>query len=325
MALLEIQNLNTWFHLENGLVKAVHDVDLTVEEGDILGLIGESGSGKSMLAKSVIGLVDPPGHVESGSIRFDGHELLTCSEKERRALRGRDISYLIQNPMSAFNPMHTVGRHLTDAVRLTTGCSRKQATAEALRLLDSVGLENAPMLARCYPHQFSGGMLQRAAIAMAVAGQPRLLIADEPTTALDVNLQGQILNLLSDLHRRLGMTILVITHNFAVVKAICTRVVVLYAGSIMEEGPVNALWERPSHPYTRLLLNALITLDRQPDERFEKPIGYPGARPEDGCPFYPLCPNARSLCRTRRPALWDLGGGHHVACHGYGKEDTPWR
>lgn len=324
MSLLEVQHLNTWFHLDSGLLKAVRDVDLTVEEGDVLGLVGESGSGKSMLAKSVIGLVDPPGRIESGSIRFDGRDLLTCSEKERRALRGREISYLIQNPMSAFNPMHTVGRHLTDAVRLATGCSRREARAESLRLLDSVGLENAPLLARCYPHQFSGGMLQRAAIAMAVAGRPRLLIADEPTTALDVNLQGQILELLLDLRRRLGVSILVITHNFAVVKAICTRVVVLYAGSVMEEGAVNTLWEHPCHPYTRLLMDALITLDRQPDENGEERTGNPNARDEAGCPFAPLCPHARDLCRTQRPALRDLGGGHRVACHGFGEEERPW-
>jgi ABC-type dipeptide/oligopeptide/nickel transport system ATPase component len=264
MELLRVENLSTWFRPDAPApVKAVSHVSFTADEGQILGIVGESGSGKSVTAKSIMGLIAPPGKIMEGEILLHGRNLRACSERELQAVRGREIAYMIQNPMSAFNPVHTVGHHLTgDLRRYNPSLSRRDADARACALLEEVGIP--PDLRDSYPHQFSGGMLQRAALALAIAGRPKLLIADEPTTSLDANLQSQILKLLKRISREEHLSLVVITHNFSVVWELCDSVLVMKSGEIVERGTAGSIYHAPTHPYTRELLDALITMDRKP-------------------------------------------------------------
>lgn len=263
MELLRVENLSVQFNPETpSPVKAVSGISFTVEEGQIVGIVGESGSGKSVTAKSIMGLITPPGKIMEGEIFLRGQNLRNYSEKDMQKIRGREISYLIQNPMAAFNPMYTIGRHITNDLRRFHHLSRQDADARACALLQEAGI--SPDLRNSYPHQFSGGMLQRAALALAIAGNPRLLIADEPTTALDTNLQSQILKLLKKISREEQIAMLVITHNFSVVWELCDDVLVMKNGKIVERGTTQSIYRSPAHPYTKDLLNALITMDRKP-------------------------------------------------------------
>ena len=315
MALLEVRDLRTYFHTEDGVARAVDGVSLEVERGEVLGVVGESGCGKSVTSLSIMGLVEAPGRIEDGSrIRFGGRELTGLSEKELRAIRGNDIAMIFQEPMTSLNPVYPVGDQVGEALRLHRGLSKKEARARAVELLRLVGIPVPERRVDEYPHQLSGGMRQRVMIAMALANEPDLLIADEPTTALDVTIQAQILELLLELRDRLGMGMVLVTHDLGVVAEVADRVVVMYAGQVVEEGPVEALFDRPAHPYTRGLLAAIP----RPDQKAGRLAVIPGTVPApthwpDGCRFRPRCPYAWDRCHEQ-PALLDAGPGQRARC-----------
>ncbi|MBW3554746.1 MAG: ABC transporter ATP-binding protein [Gemmatimonadetes bacterium] len=316
MALLEVRDLRTYFHTEGGVAKAVDGVSFHVERGEVLGIVGESGCGKSVTSLSVMGLVSEPGRIEEGSsITYDGRELTTLSEKEMRGIRGNDIAMIFQEPMTSLNPVFPVGDQISEALRLHRGLKKKEARGRAIELLQLVGIPVPERRVDEYPHQLSGGMRQRVMIAMALANEPDVLIADEPTTALDVTIQAQILELLDELRERLGMAIVLITHDLGVVAEVCDRVVVMYAGQVVEEGPVGDIFGRPSHPYTQGLLAAVP----RPDRREGTLAVIPGTVPPPtnwptGCRFHDRCPYAWDLTREKMPPLFDLGGDHRSRC-----------
>ncbi|MFA5347440.1 MAG: ABC transporter ATP-binding protein [Methanoregula sp.] len=313
--ILEIKQLNSWFNVKNSIVKAVEDVNLSLAEGEILGIVGESGCGKSVLAKSIIGLLEPPGRIVAGSIAYKGRDLVGCPEKEYCKLRSSSISYLIQNPMSAFNPVFSIRQQLVKTILRQKGYSKAQASDYALELLAAVKIGNAKETGNYYPHQLSGGMLQRAAIALAIAGNPDILIADEPTTALDMSIQAEILALLKKLNRERHISMLIITHNFGVIWEICERVIVMYAGRIVEEASTADIYRNPRHPYTRALLNSILTME----ERREICLPYlPGSVSREdswGCNFAARCEKAKDNCRSEVPVLQEIEPGHFVCCH----------
>ena len=319
MSLLEIENLRLAFEGFEGTAEVLDGVSLAIAHGEAVGLVGESGCGKSVLARSVLRLdPSPPLRVRSGAIRFDNADVLAMAPAALRALRGAGIGMVFQDPTTYLNPVFTIGQLLADIFRAHR-CrvpNDEPIGARSVALLRAVQLpEPEAMLAR-YPHQLSGGMRQRVLIAMALAGNPRLLIADEPTTALDVTIQAQILALLADLVARLDLTLLLITHDVGVVGAICRRVVVMYAGAIVEEAPTARLFEAPRHPYTRGLLDAVPDLAHPG----RLPRGIPGTIPSlrdppPGCRFHPRCPIAMAVCRHEKPVLRAVGPGHRVACH----------
>lgn len=314
--LLEIDNLSTWFDTIDGTVRSVDGVSYTVRAGETLGVVGESGCGKSVTAMSVLRLIPtPPGRYAGGQIRYRGQDLLTLSEKQMRAIRGNRISMIFQEPMTSLNPVMTVGRQIGETVMLHQGLSRRQAYAHAEEMLRRVQIAEPARRVREYPHQLSGGMRQRVMIALALACNPEILIADEPTTALDVTIQAQIVDLLRDLQQALGMGIVLITHDLGVVAESCQRVVVMYAGRKVEEAPVKALFERPLHPYTRALMASMPALSGSTDRLTEIPgmVPSPGALPQ-GCRFAPRCTYATEQCRTQTPPLQALGPDHVVAC-----------
>ncbi|HUE76380.1 MAG TPA: ABC transporter ATP-binding protein [Longimicrobiales bacterium] len=316
MALLEVRDLRTYFHTGDGIAKAVDGVSFHVERGEVLGIVGESGCGKSVTSLSVMGLVAEPGRIEEGSsIVYDGRELTGLSEKELRAIRGNDIAMIFQEPMTSLNPVFRVGEQIAEAVRLHRGLSKKEARARAVELLQLVGIPVPERRVDEYPHQLSGGMRQRVMIAMALANEPDLLIADEPTTALDVTIQAQILELLNGIRQRLGMGILLITHDLGVVAEVCDRVIVMYAGQVVEEGTVADIFERPSHPYTQGLLAAVPRADRKAGRLAVIPGTVPPpTRWPTGCRFHDRCPYAWDLTREQMPPLFDLEGGHRSRC-----------
>lgn len=314
--ILEVNHISTWFYTRDGIVKALQDVDFDLGKGEILGVVGESGCGKSVMAKSLIGLVDPPGKIVSGKIIYGGKELQNIPDRELRRLRGREIAYLLQNPMSAFNPMFTVLKHICDSILIHEKVKKKEAVRRAISLLGKTGFTEPEIAAQKYPHQFSGGMLQRAAIAMSIACNPRLLIADEPTTALDVSMQSQILQLLRELRDALGMSIIVITHNFGVVWDICDRVIVMYAGKVVESASVKAIYDRPAHPYTKALLDSVVSMEIQNDMPLPS---IPGMVMDlknirKGCNFAPRCSYAAEYCREETPRLVETDKDHFTAC-----------
>lgn len=262
MELLTVKNLSTQFDQgATSSLRAVSNVSFTVAPREIIGIVGESGSGKSVTAKSIMGLIDPPGRITGGEILFDGRNLLSLSEREMQKIRGSEIAYVIQNPMASFNPMFSIGQHIASDLRRREHLSRRAAEDDTCKLLQEVGI--APELRSGYPHQFSGGMLQRAALALAIAGHPKLLIADEPTTALDTNIQRQILKLLKRINCEDHLAMIVITHNFSVVWELCDYVLVMKDGQIVERGTTRKIYDFPAHPYTKKLLKALITMDRE--------------------------------------------------------------
>jgi len=320
MALLEIENLQTHFRSPDGVNRAVDGVSFTVEAGETVAIVGESGCGKSVTASSVLRLIpEPPGKIK-GSIRFEGVDLLKLDERAMRDIRGNQISMVFQEPMTSLNPVLTVGRQIGETLRLHQGLGREAAERRAVEMLRLVGIAEPERRAREYPHQLSGGMRQRVMIAIALACNPKLLIADEPTTALDVTIQAQILDLMSELKQRVGAAIILITHDLGVVAEIAERVLVMYAGRKVEEAPVGELFRSPRHPYTQGLLGALPKLGSSLNEKATKLVEIPGAVPSlkqriAGCVFASRCALARDVCRHVPPALELKAPGHLAACH----------
>jgi peptide/nickel transport system ATP-binding protein len=313
-AVLEVRGLRTEFATDAGVVRAVNDVSITVPRGKVVGVVGESGSGKSVTARSILRMVNPPGRIVAGELLFDGRDLLTLSEKDMLGIRGSEIAMVFQDPQSALNPVMTVGDQIAEAMTVH-GVGKRAARTRALDLLRQVGIPDAARRIDDYPHQFSGGMRQRVVIAIALAGEPSLLIADEPTTALDVTIQAQILRLLGRLRDELGIAVLMITHDMGVVAETCDDVVVMYGGRVVEQGPVDIVFKRQEHPYTADLLKAMPRLDA--GDRGRLPA-IPGAPPDPaalpaGCAFHPRCRLAEDRCRTEIPVLSGTGG-HVAAC-----------
>jgi len=313
--LLEIRGLRVEFDTDAGTVGAVDGIDLTVRRGEILGLVGESGSGKSVTALAIFRLIRRPGRIAGGSIRFEGRELLDLPEEEMRRIRGAQISMVFQSPRTALNPVLPLGRQIARLYELHQGCTAAEARRRTLEMLGLVGIPEPQRRARQYAHQLSGGMCQRVMIAMALATSPRLLLADEPTTGLDVSIAAQILDLLRDLGRRTGASILLITHDLAVVAGLCDRVAVMHAGQLVECADVRTLFREPAHPYTWALVRSIPRVDR---EVAMEPI--PGDVPSlldapPGCRYADRCPDVLDVCRTVKPALSVLAPDHEVACY----------
>ncbi|NLT35598.1 MAG: ABC transporter ATP-binding protein [Gaiellales bacterium] len=317
--LLDIKDLKTQFFTREGVVHAVDGVSYSIDKGKTLGLVGESGCGKSVSAMSIMRLIpDPPGKIVAGSILFDGEELTTMDDRRMRQIRGNQISMIFQDPMTSLNPVVRIGTQMTEGIRLHLGLSRQEAEDRAVELLEAVGMPDARRRLRDHPHQFSGGMRQRVMIAMALSCDPKLLIADEPTTALDVTIQAQILDLLERLQERFEMAILLITHDLGVVAGVSDHVAVMYAGRIVEQAPTTELFANPQHPYTLALLNSIPRLDTQGHSRLANIAGLPPdlVNPPAGCPFNPRCAFASERCRgEEQPQLQCCDASDHlVAC-----------
>jgi peptide/nickel transport system ATP-binding protein/oligopeptide transport system ATP-binding protein len=314
--LLEIRNLKTVFETNAGTVRAVDDVSFSIEEGEVLGLVGESGCGKSITALSILRLIAAPGQIVGGSIKFKGRNLLECSSDEMRSIRGNDIAMIFQDPMTSLNPVYTVGEQIAEAIRLHRGLDRSSAWAAAIQAMKEVAIPDAERRASDYPHQLSGGMRQRVMIAMALACDPELLIADEPTTALDVTIQAQILDLINGLRTRRNLSVLLITHDLGVIAETADRVAVMYTGRIVEEGSVAQLFSAPKHPYTRGLLKSLPEMNQSGGlrlETIEGSVPNPSALP-DGCHFAPRCTHAVEQCLTGEVELIGFPDGSAVRC-----------
>jgi oligopeptide transport system ATP-binding protein len=315
--LLEVNNLKTYFFTRGGVVKAVDDVSLTIKPGETLGIVGESGCGKSVTALSVMRLVaNPPGKIVGGEINLNGENILEMSQEELTELRGSQISMIFQDPMTSLNPVFTVGYQIAETVqRHRKEVSKDQAWKRAIEMLDLVRISDAKRRAKNYPHEFSGGMRQRVMIAIALACNPKLLIADEPTTALDVTIQAQILELMKGLSKEFNTAVMLITHDLGVVAGSCERVNVMYAGHIVESAPVKQVFETPAHPYTVGLLHSIPRLDDQRGIKLTPIAGQPPdlLNPPVGCPYAPRCPKVQSRCRQERPELMPVGRGEQVA------------
>jgi oligopeptide transport system ATP-binding protein len=315
--LLEVRNLRTYFYTEEGVVRAVDGVSWDLGEGETLGLVGESGCGKSVTAMSILRLIpNPPGRIVDGEIMFDGRDLLKIGDAEMRSIRGNRIAMVFQEPMTSLNPVLTIGQQIKEAITLHLGLRDEDATARAVELLEMVGIPEAAGRLNDYPHQFSGGMRQRVMIAMALSCNPRLLIADEPTTALDVTIQAQILEIMARLSSELGTAVLIITHNLGVVARYADRVNVMYAGKIVESGTAMDIFKRPRHPYTVGLLESVPRLDETEHRRLATIEGQPPLliQPIPGCPFEPRCDWAIEKCRNEPPPLEPKEPSHTAAC-----------
>jgi peptide/nickel transport system ATP-binding protein len=317
--LLDIRGLKTYFATDEGMVHAVDGVDMAIDAGETLGVVGESGCGKSVTAFTVMRLVPiPPGRIVAGEILWRGRDLLGLDDRAMRSIRAREIAMVFQEPMTSLNPVYTVGDQIAEVLRLHEGLGRRAALDRAAAMLETVHIPNPARRVRDYPHQFSGGMRQRVMIAMALACKPALLIADEPTTALDVTIQAQILELLADLKAKLGMAVMLITHAMGVVAETAQRVVVMYAGKVVEEAPVEEIFRAPRHPYTQGLIRSIPRLDTPPGrkQRLEAIAGVVPSllEPRPGCRFAARCPYARDDCRAETPPLREVAPGHKVAC-----------
>ena len=315
MALIEVQHLKKYFDVPNGTLHAVDDVSFKIEKGTTMGVVGESGCGKSVTSMSLLGLLGPGGSVTEGSICYEDRDLLTLSEKELDQIRGKEISMIFQDPMSSLNPTFTIGYQIMEGLRIHLGLKKREAWVRAVELLARVGMKEPEMVMKSYPHTLSGGMRQRAIIAMALACNPKLLIADEPTTALDVSVQAQIMELLKRLQKESRMAVLLITHDMGVVSHMADRVLVMYAGQIVEEAEAEELFRHPSHPYTRALLSAIPTTGDSEDRKLSS---IPGMVPENydtisGCRFADRCPYTRQECH-QRIGLREISKGHTVRC-----------
>ncbi|MEV6807301.1 ABC transporter ATP-binding protein [Streptomyces sp. NPDC017405] len=315
--LLEVRDLHVEFRTRDGVARAVNGVGCAVDAGQTLAVLGESGSGKSVTAQAVMGILDsPPARITGGRVLFQGRDLLTLKERERRRIRGSAMAMIFQDALSALNPVLSVGDQLGEMFVVHRGMSRKDARARAVELMDRVRIPAAAQRVRDYPHQFSGGMRQRIMIAMALALRPALVIADEPTTALDVTVQAQVMDLLAELRREYRMALILITHDLGVVADVADRIAVMYAGKIVESAPVHDLYRAPAHPYTRGLLDSVPRLDRKGRELYAiKGLPPNLVRVPPGCSFHPRCPLAREVCRTDEPPLYEVPGGRGSACH----------
>jgi peptide/nickel transport system ATP-binding protein len=319
MPLLDIQGLAVHFKTDDGWLHAVDGVDIAIDAAETVCVVGESGCGKSVTAKTVMKLLDmPPGRIVAGKVMWQGRDLVPCSAEEMRRIRAREIAIIFQEPMTSLNPVYTVGEQIAESVRLHTGVSRKEALDRAVEMLRLVRIPTPERRVRDYPHQFSGGMRQRVMIAMALACDPKLLIADEPTTALDVTIQAQILDLIGELKARLGMAVMLITHAMGVVAETAQRVVVMYAGKVVEEAPVVELFARPRHPYTQGLIRSIprIDLDAEHKTRLEAIAGTVPKLidPAPGCRFAARCKYAQPACTAADPPLREVAPGHRAAC-----------
>ena len=321
--ILEIKDLCVEFQTVEGVVHAVDHLNYTLHKGEKLGIVGESGSGKSVSSLGMMQLIpNPPGRITGGEILYHGKDLVKASEKEMQKIRGNEISMIFQEPMTSLNPIIKCGKQIAESLRLHRGMKKKEAMEEAVRMMRAVGIANPEVRAHEYPHQMSGGMRQRVMIAMALACQPQILIADEPTTALDVTIQAQILDLIRELNESMGTSVVFITHDLGVVSELCDTVIVMYTGHIVEQAPVKELFESPKHPYTKGLLNAIpkITRERNPLETIEGMVPNPTERIE-GCSFSPRCPYATDQCRKAGPPMAELSDGRLVRCWQYAKEN----
>ena len=315
--LLEVKNLKTHFFTEEGVVRAVDGVTWHLDEGETLALVGESGCGKSVTAMSILRLIpNPPGRIVEGEIFFEGEDLLKVSDAEMRSIRGNRIAMVFQEPMTSLNPVLTIGQQIRESIVLHLGLGEEESTARAVELLELVGIPEAEQRIKDYPHQFSGGMRQRVMIAMALSCNPKLLIADEPTTALDVTIQAQILEIMANLSQEFGSAVLVITHNLGVVARYADRVNVMYAGNIVESGTAIDVFKHATHPYTVGLLESVPRLDATEHKRLATIEGQPPllVDPIPGCPFEPRCAWAIDKCQTERPPLEEKEPGHTSAC-----------
>ncbi|HLA07929.1 MAG TPA: ABC transporter ATP-binding protein [Anaerolineales bacterium] len=315
--LLEVSDLRTRFHTPEGTIFAVNGISFRLHEGETVAIVGESGCGKSVSMMSLLKLIPvPPGEIYSGNVKYRGKDILQKPEEEMEQIRGREIGMVFQDPMTSLNPVLTIGRQLTEPLRTHLGMERDMANRRAIELLQMVGISDPERHLQDYPHQFSGGMRQRVMIAMALACAPSLLIADEPTTALDVTIQAQIVELITKMRDMLKMAIIWITHDLGVVAGMADRVIVMYAGYIVEEAAVDDLYDNPSHPYTIALLEALPRVDRRRDSRLKSIAGSPPnllVEPH-GCPFAPRCEFVIERCRVENPALENIAQGHSIAC-----------
>ncbi|WP_086691443.1 ABC transporter ATP-binding protein [Streptomyces recifensis] len=315
--LLEVRDLHVEFRTRDGVAKAVNGVSYGVGAGETLAVLGESGSGKSVTAQAVMGILDmPPGRITGGQILFQGRDLLGLKEEERRRIRGAGMAMIFQDALSALNPVLSVGDQLGEMFTVHRGMSRKDARKRAVKLMDRVRIPGAAQRVRDYPHQFSGGMRQRIMIAMAIALEPALVIADEPTTALDVTVQAQVMDLLAELRREYDMGLVLITHDLGVVADVADRIAVMYAGRIVESAPVHDIYKAPAHPYTRGLLDSIPRLDHKGQELYAI-RGLPPSLTHipAGCAFHPRCAMARDVCRTDEPPLYPAGPDRVSACH----------
>lgn len=321
--LLEIKDEKLSFFTPAGEVKALNGVSFSMNEGEVLGIVGESGSGKSVTAYSIMGLTAYPGKLIGGTIYFNGHQIEKMSEKEMRKIRGNEVSIIFQDPMTSLNPVYTVGNQITEVIRLHTGKSKKEAYDRAKELLELVGINEPTKRLKQYPHELSGGMRQRVMIAIALACEPKLLIADEPTTALDVTIQAQILELMQELRQKLGMSIIMITHDLGVVASMCERIAVMYAGHIVEYGTADEIFYEPKHEYTKGLINSIPKLSAQEIERLVPIEGQPVdlLNPPAGCPFAPRCANCMKICLREMPPKTELSDTHYSHCWLLQKEE----
>ncbi|CAG6396070.1 ABC transporter ATP-binding protein [Streptomyces cocklensis] len=315
--LLEVRDLHVEFHTRDGVAKAVNGVNYSVNAGETLAVLGESGSGKSVSAQAVMGILDmPPARIPKGEILFQGRDMLKMSGEERRKIRGRKIAMIFQDALSSLNPVLSVGYQLGEMYRVHQGLSRKDAKAKAIELMDRVRIPAARERVGDYPHQFSGGMRQRIMIAMALALEPDLIIADEPTTALDVTVQAQVMELLAELQAEYNMGLILITHDLGVVADVADKIAVMYAGRIVEDAPVHDIYSKPAHPYTKGLLQSIPRLDQKGQELYAiKGLPPNLTRIPSGCAFNPRCPMAQDICRTDVPQLHPVGTARGSACH----------
>ena len=317
--LVEIKNLKTYFYTEDGIVKAVDDVSFNIREGEIIGVVGESGCGKSVTAMSIMRLIpSPPGKIVAGEILFEDKNILELKGDEIRKIRGNDIAVIFQEPMTSLNPIFTIGYQIEEVIMLHQKLNKAQARGKAVEMLKLVGVPRADDIVKCYPHELSGGMRQRAMIAMAVSCNPKLLIADEPTTALDVTIQAQILDIMKDLKKKLNTSIMLITHDLGVIAEMAEYVVVMYAGKVIEEAPVIELFKNPMHPYTEGLMKSKPSLDKDVDRLYSIPgqVPNPINMPEE-CYFCARCPKAMDICKKKQPPTCEIRKGHKVACFLY--------
>lgn len=314
--LVDIKNERLSFFTPAGEVKALNDVSIHLKEGEVLGIVGESGSGKSVTAYSLMGLTAHPGKLIGGTLQFNGHEIEDMGEKEMRKIRGKEISIIFQDPMTSLNPVYSIGNQIMEVIRLHTDKDKKQAYERAKELLELVGINEPEKRLKQYPHELSGGMRQRVMIAIALACEPKLLIADEPTTALDVTIQAQILELMMELKDKLGMAIIMITHDLGVVASMCDRIAVMYAGRIIEYGTTDDIFYRPHHMYTKGLIRSIPRLDTKEHERLVPIEGTPVdlLNPPAGCPFAPRCESCMKICLREMPPVTQFDDVHYTQC-----------